>query len=86
MSFWMQRPIKAIHEALRNNELKARDLLEEAISNHHKWDKDLNAYRTWDAEYARRQVDIADIAFQKNKDLGNFVSLDFVFLEHPANL
>ena len=36
MSFWMQRPIKAIQEAFRNNELKARDLLEEAISNHNK--------------------------------------------------
>ncbi|MEE2746356.1 MAG: amidase [Pseudomonadota bacterium] len=66
----MQRPIKAIQEAFRNNELKARDLLEEAISNHNKWDKELNAYKTWDTEYARRQADIADKAFQKNKDLG----------------
>ena len=70
MPDWIDRPLPEIAQALRKGTLTARDLTEEGIARHDKWDLQLGAYKTWDAEYARRQADASDAAFTANKDLG----------------
>ena len=70
MSEWIDCPLSEIAGALRNGDLSARELAEEGIARHEKWDLELGAYKSWDADYARRQADAADIAFKKGKDLG----------------
>ena len=70
MPEWIDRPLPEIAQALRKGTLTARDLTDEAIARHDKWDLQLGAYKTWDAEYARRQATASDAAFTANKDLG----------------
>jgi len=70
MPEWIDRPLPEIAQALRKGILTARDLIDEAIARHDKWDSQLGAYKTWDAEYARRQAAASDAAFTANKDLG----------------
>ena len=70
MPEWIDRPLPEIAQALRKGILTARDLTDEAIARHDKWDLQLGAYKTWDAEYARRQAAASDAAFTANKDLG----------------
>ena len=70
MPEWIDRPLPEISEALRKGRLTARDLTDEAIARHDKWDLQLGAYKTWDPEYARRQAAASDAAFTANKDLG----------------
>ena len=68
MPEWIDRPLPEIAQALRKGTLTARDLTDEAIARHGKWDLQLGAYKTWDAEYARRQAEASDAAFTANKD------------------
>ena len=56
--------------ALRDGTLNARDLIEEAIARHEKWDAQLGAYKTWNADYAREQAKAADAAFIAGQDHG----------------
>ena len=70
MSHWIDRPLPEIAKALRNSDLSARDLAEEGIARHQKWDQILGAYKTWDATLTRSQAQEADKAFKKNKDFG----------------
>ena len=60
MSEWIGRPLPEIASALRNGLLSARELTEEGIARHERWDLELGAYKTWDSSYARHQADAAD--------------------------
>ena len=77
MSNWMEQPLPRIAAALRDGTLNARDLTEEAIARHEKWDAKLGAYKTWDAEYAREQADAAATAFRAGHDLGPAQGIPF---------
>ena len=70
MSEWIGRPLPEIASALRNGLLSARELTEEGIARHERWDLELGAYKTWDSSYARHQADAADAKFKDGKDLG----------------
>ncbi len=70
MTHWIDRPLPEIAKALRNSDLSARDLAEEGIARHQKWNQILGAYKTWDATLTRSQAEASDKAFKQNKDLG----------------
>ena len=80
MPEWIDRPLPEIAQALRKGTLTARDLTDEAIARHGKWDLQLGAYKTWDAEYARRQAAASDAAFTANKDLGLAQGLSLIHI------
>ena len=77
MSNWMDRPLPEIAAALRDGTLNARELTEEAIARHEKWDVQLGAYKTWNADYARQQAEAADAAFIAGQDRGPAQGIPF---------
>ncbi len=77
MTNWLDRPIAETAAALRDGKLSARSLTEEAIARHDKWDGQLQAYKSWDSDYALAQADLADGAFKAGRDLGPAQGLIF---------
>ena len=77
MSNWMDRHLPEIAAALRDGTLNARDLTEEAIARHEKWDAQLGAYKTWNTDYARQQAEAADAAFIAGHDHGPAQGIPF---------
>ena len=77
MSDWMNRPLPETAAALRDGKLNARDLTEEAIARHKKWDADLGAYKSWNTDYAREQADNAAQAFSTGQDNGPAQGIPF---------
>jgi Asp-tRNA(Asn)/Glu-tRNA(Gln) amidotransferase A subunit family amidase len=59
----LSRPIAEIAALLADGKLKARALLEEAITNHDRFGGELMAYSQWAPEHARACADAADAAF-----------------------
>ena len=70
MTDWMNSPLADVAAALRGRSVTARDLAEAAIANHARSGERLNAYKTWDADAARRRADEADAAFTHGQDHG----------------
>ncbi|MDH3375876.1 MAG: amidase [Gammaproteobacteria bacterium] len=62
--------INATAKALRNGSVSARELADEAIRRHASISVDLNPYKTWCADLARRSAATADAAFASGTDLG----------------
>lgn len=77
MTDWIDRSLPDIAAALRGGGLLARELTEQAISRHEKWDDKLQAYKSWDDEFARTQADTADAAFAQGVDLGPAQGIPF---------
>ena len=62
--------IEAIASALRRRSISVRELTDEAVRRHESIGIDLNAYKTWCADLARRSAAAADAAFASGTDLG----------------
>ncbi len=63
-------PLAAVAAALRNSNITARALAENAIERHEQMGARLNAYLTWTPELARSAAAAADAAFAAGYDLG----------------
>ena len=72
----MDRPLPEIAAALRDGTLNARDLTEEAIARHEKWDAQLELVKR-NADYAREQAKAADAAFIAGQDHGPAQGIPF---------
>lgn len=70
MPDWMDRPIREIAAALREENLTVEELTELAIARHEKWDDALSAYKCWDSDFALEQAIAADKSFRAGNDLG----------------
>ncbi|MBM3542208.1 MAG: amidase [Alphaproteobacteria bacterium] len=66
----LDRSIAELARDLRAGKLKAAALAEEAIANHERRGKKLNAYKLWKPADARRTARAADAAFKRGYDLG----------------
>jgi aspartyl-tRNA(Asn)/glutamyl-tRNA(Gln) amidotransferase subunit A len=64
------KSLKTIACALRAGSITAREILETAIARHDAIGGQLNAYKTWNPDYARRQADAADAVLAIGRDLG----------------
>lgn len=69
-SGWIDRPLGEIAAALRDGQLSAAALYEEARERHGRFGETLQAYQIWDETHARAQAASADEAFQSGNDAG----------------
>ena len=77
MSGWLQRSLTDIGAALRNGEVTALALLDEARSAHAQHGLGLDAYRTWDDGQALARATAADAAFKDGRDFGPLQGIPF---------
>src|SRR5665811_903022 len=77
MSGWLQRPLSEIGTALREGDVSAVTLLNEARLAHARNGRGLDAYRTWDEARALERAKAADAAFKDQRDLGPLQGIPF---------